>query len=147
MNIKGIVKDLVNKYNTNNVYELCDFLNIKIRKDTLGSIKGYFLNPGDKICITLNDNLQEWEERVVIAHELGHAILHKKYNICFLNNYTYSISNKLENEANEFAAHLLIDDDELNKLKIEYEHYYLTFEHLSMYFNVPEEYIMYKIKE
>jgi Zn-dependent peptidase ImmA (M78 family) len=40
----------------------------------------------------------------VIAHELGHVMLHRSSNIYYLKNYTYSNTNKLENEANEFAA-------------------------------------------
>lgn len=140
--IKGEVIKLVNKYKTSNVYELCDCLNIKIKRDPLGTTKGYFLNVDGDFFITLNCSLEEWEERVVLAHELAHSILHKETNICFLKNYTYSVTNKFENEANEFTAHLLISDKALSKFSRGYD--YVTSEQLGKYFEVPEELIMYK---
>ncbi|MCR8744374.1 ImmA/IrrE family metallo-endopeptidase [Romboutsia lituseburensis] len=140
--VKGKVIKLINKYKTSNLYELCDYLNIKIKRDPLGSTKGYFLNVDGNFFITLNSSLDEWEERVVLAHELAHSVLHKKTNICFLKSYTYSVTNKLENEANQFAAHILISDKALNKFSRGYE--YVTAEQLSKYFKVPEELIMYK---
>lgn len=142
--IKGIVFNLIKKYNTSNVYELCDYLNITIKRDKLGSIKGYFLNIYNDMFIILNENIKEWEEPIVIAHELGHILLHKDSNICFLKNYTFCITDKYENEANEFAAHLLIDDKDLDTFSSGYE--YVTIEQLSKHFCVPEEFIMYKMR-
>lgn len=142
--IKGIVFNLIKKYNTSNVYELCDYLNITIKRDKLGSIKGYFLNIYNDMFIILNENIKEWEEPIVIAHELGHIILHKDSNICFLKNYTFCITDKYENEANEFAAHLLISDEELNNFASIYD--YVTIEQLACYFKVPPELIEYKYK-
>ncbi|WP_278246357.1 ImmA/IrrE family metallo-endopeptidase [Metaclostridioides mangenotii] len=60
-------------------------------------------------------DLDEHEERCVIAHELGHVMLHRSSYICYLKNYTYSDTNKLENEANEFASELLITDGEIKE--------------------------------
>lgn len=142
--IKGKVIDLINKHKTSDVYELCDCLNIKIKKDPLGSTKGYYLNVDGDCFITLNCDLEEWEVRIVLAHELGHAVLHKETNICFLKNYTYSNTNKMENEANEFAAHVLIKDKALSIFSKGYDH--VTVEQLSKHFRVPEELIMYKFE-
>lgn len=141
--IKGKVIDIINKYNTSNIYELCDCLNIKVKLDPLGSTKGYFLNVAENYFITLNSDLDDWEKQVVLAHELGHAILHNDTNICFLKSYTYSVTNKLENEANEFAAHLLIDDDALNSFSKGYDH--VTVEQTGKHFQVPVELVMYKV--
>ncbi len=140
--IKQKVNSLIIRYKTSNIYELCDYLNINIKRDPLGSTKGYFLNISGEYFITLNTDLEEWEEPVVLAHELGHALLHKDTNICFLKNYTYSNTNKLENEANEFAAHLLITDDALNSFSKGYD--YITIEQMSKHFRVPVELVMYK---
>lgn len=140
--IRQHVNILIKKYNTSNVYELCDYLNITVKKDNLGSTKGYFLNIFKKYFIIINSNLEEWEECVVLAHELGHALLHRDTNICILKSYTYSITNKLENEANEFAAHLLITDDSLNDFKVYGD---ITIEDISKYFNVPKELVTYKL--
>lgn len=141
-NIKNIVNNLVDTYKTSNIFELCDYLDINIKNDPLGTTKGYFLNISEKHFIVLNSDLEEWEERVVLAHELGHALLHKETNICFLKTYTYCNANKLENEANAFAAHLLIDDDALNCFSTGYD--CVTMEQLGKHFKVPEELIVYK---
>ena len=50
---------------------------------------------------------------VVIAHELGHALLHRKENCAFLQNHTLLLTSGIEREANQFAAELLISDDML----------------------------------
>ena len=143
--IKDIANNLAEKYGTRNPYELCDFLNIPILYNPLGNIKGLFQNVSGTPIIHLNNTLSEDELKPVIAHELGHALLHKEFNVCFLNNYTFSITDKYENEANKFAAHLLIDDKDLDTFSSGYE--YVTIEQLSKHFCVPEEFIMYKMKQ
>lgn len=42
--------------------------------------------------------------RVVVAHELGHALLHRKENCAFLKNKTLLLTSGIEREANLFAA-------------------------------------------
>ena len=49
-------------------------------------------------------------ERHVLAHELGHAILHQKTNITYLESNTFYYKEKFEIAANTFAAELLIED-------------------------------------
>lgn len=142
--IKDIVNNLVKKYYTRNPYELCDFLNIPILYNNLGNIKGLFQNVQGAPIIHLNNSLSEDELKPVLAHELGHALLHKEFNVCFLSSYTFYITNKFENEANEFASHLLIDDKELDTFYVGYE--YVTLEELSKYFCIPIEIVEYKFK-
>lgn len=140
--IKNIVNDLVTEFKTRNPFELCDCLNIPILYEPLGNIKGFFQNILNTPIIHLNSNLNEHEVNCVLSHELGHAVLHKDLNVCFLKHYTFSITDKYENEANKFTAELLIDDNslidilEINDL--------ITCEDLSKYFFVPTEFISYK---
>ena len=61
--------------------------------------------------IFLDQNLDEAESIQVMAHELGHAILHRKQNCYFIRNKTLFLNSKTEQEANLFAAELLIDDN------------------------------------
>lgn len=140
--IKNLVGNFINIYKTNNVYEICSQLNIKIYKSHLKDIKGYFLNISEGISIVVDYNLDEYEERCVIAHELGHVMLHRSSNICYLKNYTYSNTNKLENEANEFAAELLITDENIQEA---FEKQF-SIEQMACYFEVPKELIEYKFK-
>lgn len=140
--IKNIVNDLVTEFKTRNPFELCDCLNIPILYEPLGNIKGFFQNILNTPIIHLNSNLNEHEVNCVLSHELGHAVLHKDLNVCFLKHYTFSITDKYENEANKFTAELLIEDSslidilEINNL--------ITCEDLSKYFSVPNEFVSYK---
>lgn len=140
--IKNIVNDLVTEFKTRNPFELCDCLNIPILYEPLGNIKGFFQNILNTPIIHLNSNLNEHEVNCVLSHELGHAVLHKDLNVCFLKHYTFSVTDKYENEANKFTAELLIEDSslidilEINNL--------ITCEDLSKYFSVPNEFVSYK---
>lgn len=50
--------------------------------------------------------------KVVLAHELGHAILHSSTDFQFLCSYSLLPKTSIwENETNKFAAELLIEDD------------------------------------
>lgn len=140
--IKNLVSNFINIYKTNNVYEICSQLNIKIYKSHLKDIKGYFLNISEGISIVVDYNLDAHEERCVIAHELGHVMLHRSSNICYLKNYTYSNTNKLENEANEFAAELLITNEDIKEASEKQ----FSIEQMACYFEVPKELIEYKFK-
>ena len=61
----------------------------------------------------LNCNLTENDERFVLAHELGHAIMHENLNTPFLTENTLFSKNKFEREANTFAIELLVPDAEI----------------------------------
>lgn len=50
------------------------------------------------------------KKRLVMAHELGHAVLHRKENCYFIRHKTLFLSDRIEREANRFAAELLIPD-------------------------------------
>lgn len=140
--IKNIVNDLVTEFKTRNPFELCDCLNIPILYEPLGNIKGFFQDILNTPIIHLNSNLNEHEVNCVLSHELGHAVLHKDLNVCFLKHYTFSVTDKYENEANTFAAELLIDDKLLIDVLEIYG--YITCEELSKFFYIPKEFIDYK---
>lgn len=141
-NIKDRVNELIYTFHTRDPFELCKCLNIPVLYEPLGNIKGFFQNTLNTPIIHLNSNLDEYEIKCVISHELGHSVLHKDLNVCFLKNYTFSATDKYENEANKFTAELLIDDNllveilEVNSL--------ITCADLSKYFSVPTEFISYK---
>ena len=60
--------------------------------------------------IYIDESLPENEKTFVLAHELGHMLLHKKTNALFLDTRTQLKTYRYEKEANTFAAELLIPD-------------------------------------
>lgn len=63
--------------------------------------------------IFLSNELQDPERKLVMAHELGHAVLDRKENCYFIRNKTLLSVSKFERRANLFAAYLLITDNML----------------------------------
>lgn len=112
MNIKLRVKNLEKKYGTRDPYKLCKRLKINIIYMDLGEIKGIYKKVVTNKFIVINENLDRFCQKVVLAHELGHAILHHSKEIQALKDYDLfpRFSNQIEVEANTFAAELLIDD-------------------------------------
>ena len=113
MNIKLRVKNLEKKYGTRNPYKLCNRLKINIIYMDLGEIKGIYKKVVTNKFIVINENLDKFCQKVVLAHELGHAILHHSKEIQTLKDYDLFLryTNQIEIEANTFAAELLIDGD------------------------------------
>lgn len=109
--IKKIVEALIRKYKTNNVYELAECLGVILKIVPLGSTAGSYLYINRRKTIFINSSLNEHERIIVLAHEIGHAILHKKTNCYFMQNKTLLLTSKVELEANIFAAEYLIQDN------------------------------------
>ena len=90
------------------------YLNIEIFFDDIGSLKGYYTVIKRNRFIILNNNLDEYMKKLVCAHELGHDQLHK--NIAQTTSMFHEVklygNNKLEYEANQFAAELLLPTNE-----------------------------------
>lgn len=63
--------------------------------------------------IFLNEELGDVFLQLVMAHELGHAVLDRKQNCYFIRDKTLLLNSKFERRANLFAAYLLITDDML----------------------------------
>lgn len=108
---------LIRKYNTRNPFELASCINVTILYEDLGHVNGFYQScPKNKI-IHINKNLDSDLKRIVCAHELGHALLHSKLNILFLEKNTFCVKNKYEREANKFAAEVLIEDNIMHEYK------------------------------
>lgn len=112
MRISQEVEQLVNTYNTNNVREIAEYFNIAIeyqefRAKTLDS--RLIISDGAGY-IFIRPDLDSAYENFLIAHELGHYILHYDENISF--NFLRRIyKTRLEKEANTFACLLLICEE------------------------------------
>lgn len=109
-NIKRLVKYYIKKFNTRNPFELANCLNVEVQLGPLGSRAGCYMFLKNHKCVFLNEDLEEHELNLVMAHELAHSILHRKENCYFIRNKTLLLSSTNEIEANIFAAELLIPD-------------------------------------
>ena len=109
--IKQIVNLLIKKYGTRNPYELCDYTNVLLQIGDLGDALGCYLLIKRQKCILLNERILGTPmEKVVLGHELGHSRMHWK-NDCYFYGSTFFSKSREENEANTFAAELLIPDE------------------------------------
>lgn len=109
--IEHLVDYYIKKCGSRNPFDIADYLNIEIQVGQLGSRCGCYMFLKNHRCIFLNENLSENEMNMVMAHELGHAIMHRKDNCYFIRNKTLLLNSKTELEANYFAAELLIPDE------------------------------------
>lgn len=90
---------------------------IRIAIVPLGEISGNYKLIKRKRWIFINDSIPVDSPffRVVVAHELGHALLHRRENCAFIKSHTLLLTSGIEREANQFAAALLITDDLLSE--------------------------------
>ena len=102
---------------TRDPLEIARSLGIGIAIVPLGNIAGNYKLLKRKRWIFINENIPIESPlfRIVIAHELGHAIFHRKENCAFLRSKTLLLTSGIEREANIFAAHLLISDEMLQE--------------------------------
>ena len=106
-NIKLRVKNLVKKTGTANPLEIAAMLRIPVAYTELpDKIRGYLVRPVRRKTIVVNDKLDEREVYIVVAHELGHALMHGATNTFHADTIFYSRSRD-EFEANLFALYLL----------------------------------------
>lgn len=113
--IRQKAKSLIKKYGTDNPEELADYLGIMIVNMDLGKVAGSYRLLHRKKVIFVNSKLGYHHQKVVIAHELGHALLHPKMNCYFIKNKTSLLTSKVEREANIFACEILVNDDILGE--------------------------------
>ncbi len=125
--IDDIIGGLYEYYNTNNIYELCDILNIQIKRIDSNNI---LLRGNDSIYIRdyfncevifIRNDLNMESEKFILFHELGHALLHTDiFKAAFNRNFINK--NKLEKQANYFAFKMLnveFDEIELDGMSLE----------------------------
>lgn len=116
------VKQLQQKYGEADPYRLCQALGISLLYSPMGSspkdCKGFYLYHSRKQVIVLNDDLPCEIQRIILAHELGHSILHRKASglQSFHDFVLFDETTLYEYEANIFAADLLLEDSRVLSL-------------------------------
>ena len=132
------MRKLVNKYGTRNPFALADAMGIEVQLSNPGCAGCYMFLKNHRY-IFLDQNLDEREKIQVMAHELGHAIMHRKQNCYFIRNKTLLLS-KTEIQANMFAAELLISEEDI----LEYQSF--TTEQLSRITGYEERLVELRVK-
>ena len=113
--IKKLVSYYKKKFDTSNPFEIAKQLHIEVLIGDIGSRDGCYMYLKKHKCIFLSENLDEHLQNFVMAHELGHAIMHPKQNCYFIRNNTFLLNSKTENEANKFAIELLVSDQDIEE--------------------------------
>lgn len=122
MNIKARAERLVRFYKTRNPFEMVQGMNVILVYYPLEGVRGFYQYFQRNNIIYLDERLPEHEQSFVLAHELGHMILHKKSNAIYMDTRTQFRTGRYETEANLFAMYLLVSDD----VFYEYENYSIS---------------------
>jgi Zn-dependent peptidase ImmA (M78 family) len=111
MNALAIYKKataLINKHKTRNSAKIAENLGIKIYyRSNFTDLLGMYTVVQRQRCIFLNNNLGYEDSQIVIAHEIGHDL--KEFML-------FDLNSRPEYEANAFAAHILLDEKEIEPL-------------------------------
>lgn len=141
MDIKQFVRSLAAENGTFNPFEIAENKGIVIQMEPLGTIRGYYSKALRTKFIHINCDLDEYQQKFTCAHELGHALMHPDLSTPFLRESTLFSVDKLEVEANRFAACLCYPP---NLLAEEYEG--CTTTQIAEILNLPLPLIEYTLK-
>lgn len=117
MNINIKIETLFYEFKTSNVKEIADHLDVSIQYQDFKAktLDSRLMIVDSKGYIFVRNDLDCAYENFLIAHELGHYVLHFDKDISF--NFLRRIyKTRLEREANEFAIRLLMYE-ELHNIK------------------------------
>lgn len=140
MDIKARVNKLVRKYKTRDPFEMIKGMNVILVLYPLEGVRGFYQYFQRNNIIYIDETLSDHDKMFVLAHEIGHMILHKKSNAIFMDTRTHFKTSRYETEANKFAMELLISDDSLS----EYNEY--TIDQLSLVYGYHKKLIELRLK-
>ncbi|WP_320856598.1 ImmA/IrrE family metallo-endopeptidase [Anaerobutyricum hallii] len=135
MEIKAKVRKLVRKYKTRNPFEMINGMNAILVLCPLKGVRGFYQYFQRNNIIYIDEALSDTDKAFVLAHEIGHMLLHKKSNAIFMDTRTQFKTTRYELEADKFAMELLISDEFLE------ENSYYTVEQISRMTGYPQKLI------
>ena len=112
-NITECSKKLIRRFDTTDPFRIAEELGIIIVFAPLVDMRGFQQRIKRRNIIYINDALDEHQQRLVCAHELGHHLMHRGMNRIFMDHSTQIVTQKFENEAHMFSLELLFQDDDL----------------------------------
>ena len=107
---------LIEKFGTRDPFEIAERLGYYVKLINTKKQKGFCKILLSNYFIFINANMSPQMQRMTCAHELGHLLLHRdalRSQIFLAEMELFNITDRRELEANQFAASLLIDDEEL----------------------------------
>ncbi len=108
---------LVRKSGTNNVLQIAGNLGIKLYYENYENLLGMYTCRWKHRFIFLNNSLEDSMLQMVLAHEIGHDIFHRDLASNGLKEFAlFDIRSITEYEANAFAAHVLLKNEEVLSL-------------------------------
>ena len=116
--ISQAVAKLVKKYDERDPFLLCRDMGIKLLFQSMGkdpdAVKGFFLEYRRIRTITVNSDLPQIIQRIIVAHEICHAEYHRRTGIhAFHEVALFDQTSEFEKDANLFAAELLLEDGDV----------------------------------
>ena len=145
--IKREANRVKSKYRTDNPYDICKAMKIRVLEMPMGtseqSCKGFFLVNARCKIITINSDLPDHIQRIIVTHELGHAVLHENAAISAFHEFAmFDDTDRMEYEANVFAAEFLLEDAEVTE-RLEEQ---LDFFTMAKMLQVPPELLDFKCR-
>ena len=113
------MEKLAKRFKTRDPFQILEGLNVVVGEtDRYEKLKGYCFMSCQTIYVMISSFLSEEEKRIVAAHELGHVVLHRaQLKLAPMKDeYLYNMKDNTEYQANLFAADLLLEDDEIDKI-------------------------------
>ncbi len=143
--IASLCDDWIRRHGTRNPFELAEAEGITVRLcPEFRELKGMYKVILDQRFVFLNGNLRRREAKRVLAHELGHDALHREMGASSIVQDYFLLDMRLrpEYEANLFAAHLILEDEET----LSYLKEGLSVAEAAKRLRVPEEFLKLKIE-
>ncbi len=137
------VENLVKKHKTRNPIEIAEAIGIVVLFRDLNKLKGFYTIENRTRYIVINNNLNDYLQKVICAHELGHDRLHRHFAAYngMQDLILYDMKSRPERDANIFAADFLLSDPEvLLYAKMQG----LTHKEAAKIMNVPAELMYFK---
>lgn len=114
--IMQLVGDIKREWNTKDPFEIADKFGIRVivRASNIKDFKAQIIKvTGYPSIISINSKFSELSQKILCAHELGHALLHSDA-VNHFDITAKNIKSNVEYEANLFAVTLLCDEKQFN---------------------------------
>ena len=116
---RRIAGEVIQRYGTRDMNELCACLGISLHEVPLRRLVGFVDHDDSGTFIIVNRSLPVFVKRFVVAHEVGHYVIHPRdVGFFWIMEKTHFYLARLEKHADDFACELLeISEHDYDKAK------------------------------